>query len=379
MFALKIAGVLLTAAMAFAQAPQTAPRPGRHVGVVKKIDANSRQLTIMADAGGEKNVRLLPDASLLRVAPGEKDLSKATKITLGDIQPGDRVLVRATTTESETLEATTVVVMSQSDLARKQEAERAEWRRRGISGKVTAVDVESGEITVTVPAANATTLSLKLGSGAVQRRYRPGSVRFNDAQPSTLAEVKVGDQIHALGARDESQGTFIAEQIVTGSFRNLAAVVSSVDAAQQVVLAKDVETKKPLRIRIGAESILRRLPPEFIQRMAMRGQAGNGGPNMPMGSGQGAQARPNGPEAPSADGPRRPLDLALVRDRFPAAALEELNSGDAIILSTSDDATSTAINAIVVLAGADALLREPAATQRELLGSWNLSAGSELP
>ena len=81
--------------------------------------------------------------------PGETDLKKAEKITLGDVAPGDRVLARPRPgTEISSAPAGTIIVMSKSAIAKKHEADRAEWQHRGLSGTVTAVDPAKKEITV---------------------------------------------------------------------------------------------------------------------------------------------------------------------------------------------------------------------------------------
>src|SRR6266511_1666055 len=41
-----------------------------------------------------------------------------------------------------------MIVMTEADIAKKQDAERAEWRRRGILGVITGLKPESKEITI---------------------------------------------------------------------------------------------------------------------------------------------------------------------------------------------------------------------------------------
>src|SRR5512135_214050 len=93
-------------------------------GTVTKVDAHS--LTLKTDAGQEMNVTLTPTASFRRVAPGATDLSKADTIQFGDVGVGDRVLARGKV-DGPAVAATMIVVMSQSDIAKKQAAERADW------------------------------------------------------------------------------------------------------------------------------------------------------------------------------------------------------------------------------------------------------------
>ena len=51
------------------------------------------------------------------------------------MREGDRVLARA---EGEPAIAGQIVVLSQGDLARKQQTERDDWKKRGVSGRVPA-------------------------------------------------------------------------------------------------------------------------------------------------------------------------------------------------------------------------------------------------
>lgn len=400
MFGAKLAIGILSFAMLVGQA--AAQSPQRLVGAVKTINAPAREFALTLDDGSEKRVVLAPDASLVRVAPGEKDLSKATPIGITDLQAGDRVLVRGDSDAAGTMVASRVVVMSKTDIARKHEADRDEWRRRGISGRVVAITPDSGQINIKTSGRMAEEVTLRLAPNAQQRRYRPDSARFTDAMPSTLADVKPGDQIHALGDRD-AQGVLVAEQIVTGSFRNFAAVVTSVDPEHGTISVKDVDGKKPIVVHVGPDSLLRKLTPEAAQRMAygrpgagMRGpgQENQPGGPMPAGAtpgmrGPGPGNTPGGPAGAMQGGPgagapgqepgRQSMRIQALLERMPAFTLQEVKPGDALIICTSADATPDKTPAFTILAGAEPLLERPVETQRELLGSWNLNAEPNLP
>ncbi len=362
----QFAAGMISVGMLFAQAVPAPARGERLIGTVATVDVASRTLTITLDAGGQKRVIAAPEASLRRVAPGEKDLSKAVVISLAEIEAGDRVLVRGSQGQGDALLATSIIVVSKGDLARKHEAERAEWKRRGLVGKVSAINPEAREIAVATPARPApATVIVRLAPNAAQRRYRPDSIRFSDAQPSTLADIKVGDQIHALGER-AADGVFTAEQIVSGSFRNIAAIVTAVDAAQRMLSVKDVDGNKPVLVRLGADTILRTLPPEFAQRL---GNGGNGHQRAD------SENRP----AESHQAGAVTLDVQTIRDRMSPLPLESLQAGDVVIIASAASPSPEHMSAIVVLAGAEPLLTRSAAQQRELLGSWNLNSEPDLP
>src|SRR4029077_14750740 len=228
--------IVVWAGSALAQGPGTpsASQAIRPIGVITKLQAGS--LTLHTDAGPDLLIELGEGGSFLRVPPGATNLNTATKITLSDITSGDRVLVRGRVSEDQkSFLATAVIVMTKSDLASARETERLDWQRRGIGGTVQAVNAETREITVMSPAAppasgsSTHAVSIALKADAVLLRYAADSVKFSDAKPSTFEQLKVGDQLRALGTKSEGGDRFTAEKIVSGTFRNLGATVVSVD------------------------------------------------------------------------------------------------------------------------------------------------------
>src|SRR5436190_7358396 len=124
---LRLAIVAMFALHAGAQTPGA-----RAIGAVTSIDAASKQIVIKTDAGPDVKLALLESTTYLRVPPGEKDLKNAAKTSLAEIAVGDRVLARGPSSEDKgTITASAVIVMSKAELAKKHEADRAEWQRRG--------------------------------------------------------------------------------------------------------------------------------------------------------------------------------------------------------------------------------------------------------
>src|SRR5580704_12863761 len=142
---------------AWAQAPAAALQST--LGTVTKIDATARTLSVKTEAGQEFAVTLQPTATVQRIPPGQTDISKAEAIALGDVSVGDRVLARGKV-DSQNVSATRIVVVSQGDIVKKQEAERADWDKRGVTGLVTAVAPDS------------VTISVKNLAGANRRSWR---------------------------------------------------------------------------------------------------------------------------------------------------------------------------------------------------------------
>ena len=143
--------------------------------------------------------------------------------------------------------------MTKGDLAKKQEAERAEWRRRGILGVITALKPDTKEITISNRTmAGTQSVVIPVSDKTEMRRYAPDSIRFSDAKPSSFTELKVGDQLRALGDRTEDPLKFNPQKVVTGSFRTVGGVVTAIDPTTGEIHIKDLEKKTPLSDRYQA-------------------------------------------------------------------------------------------------------------------------------
>jgi hypothetical protein len=352
-----------------------APAASSTLGVVSKVDTTARQIILKTEDGADVQVDLQPTASFRRVEPGETDLRKAQAIAITDINPGDRVLARGKASDDKkTVAATLIVVMSKGDIAKKQAAERADWDKRGVIGTVTALTADSVTLTVRGPG-GAKTVTITPGKDAVIRRYAPESIKFDDARMSTLAEIKTGDQVRARGEKSPDGTKLTAEEIVSGSFREIAATIISIDAAENRIRVTDLATKKPVTIRMNADSVLKKLPPQMAQMLAARNRppeegAGRGNAATPP-----AGAPGGGPEGRGGGrGGRGGGDLTQMLERVPAATLADLKNGDAIIVLSTVGNAADQLNAITLLAGVEPILTKPGTRQMEL-GSWSLGGG----
>jgi hypothetical protein len=378
-------------AAAGAQAAASAVRP---IGVVTKLQPGS--LNLRTDAGPEMLVHLPDDVSVLRVPPGARDLKAATPIKVGDIHPGDRVFVRGQISDDQkSIVATSIIVMAETDLAKKREAERLEWRRRGIGGLVTQLDPTTKQITVSVPNTPPTPGDLShpvvitLAGNAQLLRYAPDSVEFSDARPGSFEDIKVGDQLRALGTKSEDGSHFAAEKVVSGTFLNIGATVISVDAPNSTVTVKDLATGEPVLVRTNAESKMHRLPPflaEMIARLNSDGEAGTEAPGETGGNQHVTNAGGEGgrPAMANADhrgtGGRReggpPGDLNQMLDRTPPLSLADLKAGEPLIVVSLEGQTPGQVTAIAVLSGVEPILRARPKGSREVrLGPWSMDAG----
>jgi len=221
----------------------------RPIGVIVAVDSAAKRVTIKTDAGPEMTIIYDEATHFLRVAPGAKDLENAAPISASDLTAGDRILARGRSGgDPGSFVAASIIVMSKGDIARKHAAERAEWEKRGVGGMITALDPAAKEITINIPiTAGAKPMVIAFAPGATLRRYAPNSVKFSDAQPSRFEELKVGDQVKALGTANETGSRYTAEELVAGSFRIIAATVTSTDAAQNTFVITNLATNKPMQ------------------------------------------------------------------------------------------------------------------------------------
>ena len=359
------------------------------VGAVESVDPASGQITMHTDDGKTVKITPHPNARWLRMPPGEKNFANATPITAKDIAVGDRLLARGELSEDKAqLAASTLVIMTKADIAQKQQADRAEWQKRGVRGIVTAVDPNAGTVTITTRTAEGRKpLVIEVSKAASVRRYAPDSVKFADAKASTLADIHPGDQVQALGAKSEDGSRYTAEELVSGAFRNVAAVVKEVNAADQTLKVTDLETKKTLIVKVNGDSTLRKLPEMMARMIAMRTAGGGaGGGQRPAGAPGGAPGRgaygggaPGGGQGwqGGAGGGSRGGDMQAMLERLPALKLEDLKPGDAIIISSTEGANPNQVTAITLVAGVEPILTATSGggQRAAMLGSWNLDMG----
>jgi Domain of unknown function (DUF5666) len=367
------------------------------VGIIKSIQADS--ITVAAEAGGNGDgdivAKLTGSTKILRVPPGEKDLKNATALQVQDLQPGDRVLVRgqaAANGDGHTIAALAVIVMKQSDVAARQQHDRDDWQKRGVGGIVTKVDAAAGTITISSGGISASrSIAIHITKDTILRRYAPDSVKFDDAKPAPadqiMARIKPGDQLRARGTRNPDGSELTAEEVVSGTFRNIAGTIKAIDAAGNTMTVQDGITKSAVVVKVSSDSQMKKLPAEMAQRIAMQlknagGAAGGGRGDQVGANGQNASAH-GGP--PAADGAGRgpnggaggngAPDLQRMLGRLPNSTLADLQKGDAVMIVSTDGVDSGAVTAVTLLAGVDAILTAaPNRSASTLLSPWSLSA-----
>jgi hypothetical protein len=376
-------GLLLRAQESQPSAPQAAAT--RSLGTVKAVSGKS--ITLNTDASGDISVLLQDGARLLRVEPGEKDLKNAIPLELQDLQPGDRVLVRGKMADDgKSLLAASLIAMKKMDIAQKQAQEREEWQKRGVGGLVSAVDPSSGTITIATTALGTSkNMVIHVSKDTELRRYAPNSVKFNDAKLAPISEIKAGDQLRARGSRNADGSELTADEVVSGSFRNIAGTIASIDSAVGTITVMDLAAKKPVVIRITGESQLRKLPPPMAQRIAAR-LTGSSGDAPPPATGP----TPKGPTEPSAtngtaaahsagrpdtgQSGQGPSDIQQALSRMPVASLGDLNKGDAVMIVATPGTEDGGVTAITLLAGVEPILEASPKGGQSILSPWSLSS-----
>jgi hypothetical protein len=375
------AGSLLAQSPA-GQPPAAPPQATSTVGVVTKADPAAREIVLKTDAGAEVTIAIQPTASFRRVAPGETDLRNASTIAITDVNAGDRVLARGRpSADQKSVAATLIVVMSKSDIANKQAQERADWDKRGVIGVVTAVGGDQIALNVRGPGGNKPLIVIP-AKDAVIRRYAPDSVKFADAKPSRIEDIKTGDQVRARGDKSDDGAKMTADEIVSGSFRTIAATVISIDASENIMRVTNLDGKKPVVVKINPDTVLRKLPPQMAQMLAARNRppedgaaagapapaAENGSRGGP-GGGRGGEGR--GGFGGEGRGGGRGGDLQQMLERTPKITLADLKPGDAIIVSSTEGTAPNQITAITLVAGVEPILTAPGRKDMAL-GSWSL-------
>jgi len=354
------------------------------VGTIKTISGKTILLT--TDSGADVTIQVQDDARLLRIEPGEKDLKNAAPLQLTDLQAGDRILVRGKMADDgKTVVAASVIAMKSTDIAAKQAHEREEWQRHGVGGLVKAVDAANGTINISTNAQGAAKeVIVQVSKQTILRRYAPNSVKFDDAKPAGIEQIKVGDQLRARGTRNADGTELAADEAVSGTFRNIAGTINAIDASTGTITVMDLVAKKAMIVKITADTQLRKLAPQMAQMIAMRlkggGTEGAGGANGAasaaakpaegaaggQGAASGGAGRQGGPAGTARSG-----DLQQALSRMPASTLADLQKGDAVMIVTTQGTQESGVTAITLLAGVEPLLQASGAST--ILTPWTMS------
>jgi hypothetical protein len=323
-----------------------APATASALGTVKSIAGNT--ITMTTDKGETITVSVADGAKVYQLAVGSTDLKTAKPGQLSDVAVGDRTLMTGKAGQTpEALTAVRVILMKHADIAQMQAAEQADWKARGTGGIATAIDPASGSITIT---SGAKKLVIATTGKTDFRRLAGDSVRYQDAKPGTIAEIHVGDQVQARGAKSADGTSMQAEEVVSGSFKDLSGLILSADPATGKITLKDLATKKVVTVDVTANSDIRKMPAQMAAMFAAR----NGGGDA---SQAGGGRRGGGGQAGGGGGRSGGADLAQMIARMPTITLADLHKGDATMIVAAEPAPgANTLTAVTVLTGVDPIL-----------------------
>ena len=374
---------LNTAAPIIAQAPAPAAAPAASQrGTVKAVSGNA--ITVATDAGQQVTVTLSDTAKVVQLPPGSTDLKAATPATATDITVGDRILATGKPGDAtDKFTAARVILMKSGDIAQKHAAEQADWQKRGSGGLVTAADPASGNFTIAVGVKK---VEIKTAPTTIYRRYSGGSVKFEDAVPGTVADLHVGDQLRVRGAKSDDGSSIQAEEIVSGSFANLAGLIASINPADNSITLKDLTTKKTMTVKVTPNSELHDLPERTAGMLAARakggaaGAAGAGAAGGPPAGGGGAPRGPGGqgggPGGPGGGGRGAGADLSQMMSRLPASTFADLKAGKAVMIVASQTSpSSNTVTAVTLLTGVEPILAASPDAASATFSGWNVGGG----
>lgn len=313
------------------------------LGTVTEFKVSSFEFGLQPDNGAATYFKVSPDTEVFQVEPGERDLSKAKKVRLTDLSLDDRVLV---TFVAGMPEARRIVLISATDISKRNEAERLDWQKRGVNGMVTAI--HGDEITLrTGSAQGPPELTVVVTPKTMVRRYAPDSVKFADAQWSTIAEIAVGDQVRTRGNPSADGVRLTAEHLVYGTFRSAIGTITAIDTEAHKITIADLATKKTITIRVSGDTQLKEMP-DF------RGLFKNGG---------------GGHEAPSASSSHvtqvvsnpDKLDVAKLIEMLPLTTFETLKVGGAVMVSCTRPSSNGQVTATRIISNVDFLIETASA------------------
>ncbi|MFT3744716.1 MAG: DUF5666 domain-containing protein [Pyrinomonadaceae bacterium] len=402
---LTISTILLSGTLALVMAQGVKPTV-----IVGDVTSIADKNFVLAAKTGPVEVSTNEKTAFKKVSAENPNLAQATAGEFVNISVGDKLTVSVIVDPDGKMQpARTVYFITKADITAKNAKESAEWQRRGVTGKVTAVNAATNQMTLetrTLTGSSHVVVTPK--DGAKFLRYAPDSIRFDEAQPSTIGDTKVGDMVRALGDKSSDGLSFAAEQVVAGAFQTVAGTVKSIDTAKNEVVIKNLQTNKDVTVVISDTSVLKRFPAEQAEMLARFQMMGAGGGARPMGTpggqggGQGGQgggqgerggqppagnqggspggAPGGGQGRPGMGGGRGAGGVEDMLERSPNISASDLKVGDTIALSSTKTPDMARIKAIKLFAGVEPFLRAAQATGgRGGRGQGGVEAGFSIP
>ncbi len=306
------------------------------VGEVVRTDSSGKTLTVKTDFG-EVEIIATDASALMRIPPGETSTAKASKISFSDIVVGDRLFARVNDPEAgKPLRATQIVVSAKSASGARDRIQ--EFRARGVAGRVTEINPQTKQIGVLARVRDGIGTVNIDASGKVRFfHYAADSVSVADARASSLSELRVGDQLRALGNKSDDGMHLTAEEIIFGSFKRTGGVITQVDASRNQMKVRHPQTGETTTIALGQRSSMRRITPEII---AAYEEARRRVTSVP------ASAQTSDRRAPS-----RGRSFQEMIESLPVVSLGDLKKGDTVFVVGTHEQDQSRLTAITLLTG----------------------------
>jgi len=359
--------VLLTAASnSFGQGPeagtsQTNAAKGSIVGEVTAVDKTANQVTIKSDTGESITIVTNPTSSVLRLPAGETSAQKATRIKLADIGVGDRLFARgAVAAGGKSVAASQIVVTGavvSAGAAQDPGRQRTEARNRGLNGRITALNPDKKEISVQSRSREGVgTITIQASDATRFFRYAPDTLNITDAQRSSFADLKIGDQLRALGETNEGGTRFTAEEIIAGLIGRTGGQIIALNPSANEITIKNSQTGQTITVAVGSRSALRRVSAEDAAQFEASRPAQPNRPDRPASGASGA-AQPERPrerrERPAGEErrPRAGRGFQEMIESLPAIKVSDLKKGDTVFVSGTQGADPSRMTAIMLVTG----------------------------
>ncbi len=291
-----------------------------------------------------------------RVPPENPVLKAAVASNLAEVGVGDKVLITGLVADDKkTMPAKAVYILSKSDIAQKQQKDQ-EWRTRGISGRVTAINQQTKEITIKSDGLMSANVVITPNADAKFLRFAQDSANFKDANTGDFSQITVGDSLNAVGDKSADGATFKAEKILTGAFPQVKGNITAINVEKGEITVKDLQTKKDVVIVVNNNSLLKKFPPEMAERMAqMQMMQANGGGNvMRPPTQQGNQQTPtqqNPNQMQGGGGMNR--GGGDIFERLTPITIADLKVGDLIGVSSLKTQTADRFTVVKLMAGVE--------------------------
>ncbi len=313
------------------------------------------EIGIKADSGEAAFLQFGVDTQVVAVTPGERDLNKAKPAAVTDIVVGDRIMA---TFVAGLTPARRIVLITGRDIAKRNEAERQDWRLRGISGIVSSVAGDQILLEIRTPE-GAHMVTVTSGLKTTIRRYAPDTVRFIDALPAATTDISKGDQLQARGPKSEGDTKMTAEDIVFGTFLTRLGTITAVNLESREIRIQETSTKQSLTVHFTPSSQLKVMPD-------MRA--------MIFGAKPGGEHTATQPPAQT----NGKFDLQRTLEQLPAGKLDELKVGGGVIVTSTKGAKGDELTAIMMLANADFFVMMAQGSAKDASGASGMDAIGKL-